>query len=170
MQYFTIRDAKLSDCDALCSLQMYSQTKGFKEVTGKEFPLYDFDVYHNLWKTRLNKKNGFTKVLFIGNILVSFIYYEIITNPQNEQKKNCLIKAVYTLPTHWGGGFGSKLLKQCFDEFNEKNVRQVSLLVLDQNKRANNLYQKFGFKFDSNLKKTKIGFNDYFLRRMYIFL
>ena len=50
------------------------------------------------------------------------------------------------LKDFWGIGIGRKLMQQCIDWCKDKNISQIELSVVADNKRAINMYESFGYK------------------------
>ena len=50
------------------------------------------------------------------------------------------------LKDYCGMGIGGKFMLQCIQWCKEKNVKQIELSVVNDNKRAINMYESFGFK------------------------
>lgn len=57
-------------------------------------------------------------------------------------KKNC------------GMGIGGKLMQQCIDWCKDRNVTQIELSVVADNKQAINMYENFGFKTTGTIPKA----------------
>ena len=162
---YTIRKGNKKDLDAICCLQLYSQEKAFAEITSNELKVPTLKVYTELWTRRLDsKENDYSfYVAYRDHLLLGFIYARMVVY---KGKKIALIKALYVNPTHWDLGIGYALLKRLYRDIEKQEIEVVSLFILDQNKRAETLYKKFGFKFDSVVRKIVVHDQEYFLRHM----
>lgn len=112
------------DVDDIYSIETHSLQR--YEVYSKDVIKTNLENYFNV----LVKKNGSS----IGYIVFSF--YE----EEAELLKICV------LPGFQRTGVGSKLLKYAIDLLAEKNVKEIFLEVCENNYKAVNFYEKFGFK------------------------
>ena len=62
------------------------------------------------------------------------------------------ITAIYVHPGKWKKGFGAVLLSSAIDRARERNYGQVTLWVLETNRRARAFYESFGFDADGGQK------------------
>ncbi len=58
------------------------------------------------------------------------------------------------LKKYWGLGIGRILMQQCIDWCRDKNVTQIELGVISDNKCAISLYESFGFKTIGTVPKA----------------
>ncbi|GIN65752.1 hypothetical protein J41TS2_11730 [Bacillus sonorensis] len=63
---------------------------------------------------------------------------------------------VCVLKDFWGYGIGTNLLKESIFWADSSGIKKMTLLVLETNEKAINLYQKHGFEIEGILKKDKI--------------
>ncbi len=61
------------------------------------------------------------------------------------------INAIAVFEAFQGSGIARKLLKDAEDQAISASVGKMSLIVASENKRAKNLYEHIGYKFDSSL-------------------
>lgn len=67
------------------------------------------------------------------------------------------IVSIYLLPEYAGRGYGRKLLSAAVDELAELGYQDIYLWVLEENHRARDFYQKFGFVLSDEYLDTEIG-------------
>ena len=162
---YTIRKGTQDDLEAICHLQSYAQEKAFSEITEYELKVPSLMVYHELWKKRLNDQHN-DYIFYVAcqeSTVLGFIYCRLV---EYRDRKIALVKALYVNPTHWGLGIGLDLLKHLDKDLVKNKVEIISLFILDQNKRAERLYKKIGFKFDSVVRKVNVHKQEYYLRHM----
>lgn len=58
------------------------------------------------------------------------------------------------LKDYCGIGIGGKLMQQCINWCKDKNIKQIELNVVADNKRAINMYTNFGFKVTGTIPKA----------------
>lgn len=153
------------DLKAVSYLQLYSQSKAFEEITGKQLDTPVLNVYMKMWNNRLDADSNDYK-LYVAKkdkLILGFVYCRFI---KCQGKIYALIKALYVNPTHWGLGIGRGLLDKLFAEIDNRQVSIVSLFIMDQNRRAEHLYRHYGLKFDSVVKNIKVNGQEYYLRHM----
>lgn len=71
--------------------------------------------------------------------------------------KRCCHRAEVTfviLKDYCGMGIGGKLMQQCINWCKDKNVTQIELYVVADNKKAINMYESFGFKTTGTITKA----------------
>jgi len=59
---------------------------------------------------------------------------------------------LYVRPDFWHRGLGRILCSECLDRAGERGFRELTLWVLDMNRRARDFYQKMGFTADGATK------------------
>ena len=74
-----------------------------------------------------------------NNKIIGFINYDIIYDKSE-------IEYIYVLEEYRRQNIASKLLNQMIEELNQKNIKNITLEVNENNKAAINFYKKFLFK------------------------
>lgn len=168
MYKYSIRQGTKEDLEAICCVQLYAQEKAFGEITECELHVPTLPIYREVWQKRLNQKdqNYCFYIAETDRLTLGFAYARIVNV---KGKKIALIKALYVNPTHWNMGIGYALLKRLEKDFQALGVTAISLFILDQNKRAEALYKKFGLKFDSIVRKISVHKQEYYLRHMVLY-
>jgi ribosomal protein S18 acetylase RimI-like enzyme len=62
------------------------------------------------------------------------------------------VSAIYVHPEKWGKGIGRALLSASLDQVRNGEFDQVTLWVLEANRRARSFYESFGFVHDGAIK------------------
>ncbi|MFX1299014.1 MAG: GNAT family N-acetyltransferase [Promethearchaeota archaeon] len=80
------------------------------------------------------------------NHYLGYVYYDI---EQEGEGIYCLIYAIHIIKDARGSRIGSKLMFQVLEDCKRNNIEKVVLNVNKDNDKAQNFYQKFGFKIKS---------------------
>lgn len=67
------------------------------------------------------------------------------------------ICAIYFLPEYWGLGYGKMAMHYSLKRFKELSCTDVTVWVLEENKRARNFYEKCGLSFSGTKQEINIG-------------
>ena len=65
--------------------------------------------------------------------------------------------SIYLLPDYMGKGYGSKLMDAVINELRKQGFIEVFLWVLEENKRARQFYEKYGFESTNEYLEDNIG-------------
>lgn len=75
-----------------------------------------------------------------------------------EQYPDCgEVISIYLLPEYMGKGYGSKLLEVMMNELKKQGFKEVFLWVLEENSRAREFYENYGFESADDYLDTAIG-------------
>ncbi|MFK7994847.1 MAG: N-acetyltransferase family protein [Granulosicoccus sp.] len=85
--------------------------------------------------------------------------------PQRDRDVDSLtvseLAAIYLRATACSKGFGTVLLRCCWEEALNRNCSKMILWVLEDNEKALCLYRKFGFEHDGTSKyEDRVGANE----------
>lgn len=67
------------------------------------------------------------------------------------------IISIYFLPEYIGKGYGKQLLEKAVEELKAMGFKTIFLWVLEDNHRAKNFYERFGFKYSGEYLENNIG-------------
>jgi len=67
------------------------------------------------------------------------------------------IVSIYLLPDHMGKGYGKRLMEAALSELKRQGYENVFLWVLEENIRARNFYEQFGFLPTDDFLDDHIG-------------
>ena len=74
------------------------------------------------------------------------------------------------LKKYCGMGIGGKLMQQCINWCKDRNVTQIELNVVADNKQAINMYESFGFKTTGTVPKAMRYKDDTFADELFMIL
>jgi ribosomal protein S18 acetylase RimI-like enzyme len=95
------------------------------------------------------------KIIFVAEDKECKIVGFSVAGPSRDADANpstSEIVAIYVDPEKWGKGIGRTLLSASLDHIRKCAFDQVTLWVLEANRRARSFYESFGFKHDGAIK------------------
>lgn len=72
------------------------------------------------------------------------------------------ILGISVLKKDWGKGIGNIMLATCIEEAKIKGIKKINLEVRTDNKKAIQLYEKFGFKIEGTIEKNTLIDSKYY--------
>ena len=141
-----IREANTSDAARIVRIHLYSWRSTYSNV----FPIDVFDKQDSEYITSVeNIKNAIEKgssnyaLLEEDNMVKAFICYgDARGDKYNDYKE---IYSIYIEDNNQKNGYGTKLIKYCFNIFKKDGYKRVIIRCLKEN-TANEFYQKIGGK------------------------
>ena len=141
-----IREANTSDAARIVRIHLNSWRSTYSNV----FPKEVFDKQESEYNTRVeNIKNAIEKgssnyaLLEEDNMVKAFICYgDARGDKYNDYKE---IYSIYIEDNNQKNGYGTKLIKYCFNIFKKDGYKRVIIRCLKEN-TANAFYQKIGGK------------------------
>jgi len=141
-----IREANTSDAARIVRIHLNSWRSTYSNV----FPKEVFDKQESEYNTRVeNIKNAIRKgssnyaLLEEDNMVKAFICYG---DARGDKYKGCKeIYSIYIESNNQKKGYGTKLIKYCFNIFKKEGYKRVIIRCLKEN-TANEFYQKMGGK------------------------
>lgn len=152
LQYI-IRSADISDADELSHLrvQLDGETENLDRESGEGYmEKSDFEAL--IQRDTESKRNLFL-VAVVHNEIVGFSRCE-----GNELKRfaHKVEFGVCVAKEYWGYGIGKGFLQQSILWAESAGMKKMTLNVLETNKKAIDLYEKFGFEVEGVLKNDKV--------------
>lgn len=141
---FTIEKAKVSDAEAV--LEYLKQVGGETDnltfgEEGLPFSVEDEEKYIE------SIQNSKSDVMFLAKCDGKIIADASFSSVERERVKHRGEISMTVLKAYWGNGIGSKLMEKLIDfAKNEAGCEIVHLQVRSDNKRAIELYKKYGFE------------------------
>lgn len=141
-----IREANTSDAARIVRIHLNSWRSTYSNV----FPKEVFDKQESEYNTRVeNIKNAIEKgssnyaLLEEDNMVKAFICYGDVRGDKYKECKE--IYSIYIESNNQKKGYGTKLIKYCFNIFKKAGYKRVIIRCLKEN-IANEFYQKMGGK------------------------
>ena len=141
-----IREANTSDAARIVRIHLNSWRSTYSNV----FPKEVFDKQESEYNTRVeNIKNAIEKgssnyaLLEEDNMVKAFICYGDARGDKYKDYKE--IYSIYIEDNNQKKGYGTKLIKYCFNIFKKEGYKSVIIRCLKEN-TANEFYQKMGGK------------------------
>lgn len=103
------------------------------------------DFYKNI----IVKDNTIIYICEYKDLIIGYIYCFI-----NNEK--AVIDALFVEENYRNNGVASKLISLIKEYIKEKNIKNIEISVLSENKSAKSLYTKFGFKTFKEVMKTEL--------------
>ncbi|HAX72404.1 MAG TPA: N-acetyltransferase [Firmicutes bacterium] len=151
--HVTIRPVKLGDEKTLAYIQTESWKTAFSHILSKD----DLDKYTNLAKAEemytmlltQNYRKGF--ILFLDDNPHCIAYWD--KSRDETMAEYAELICIHSLATHWGKGYGSKMMDFLLTQMREEGFKQVLLWVFEDNHRARKFYENHGFVLSDKTKK-----------------
>lgn len=150
---YIIRSAVNKDAKDLSEirLQIDGETENLDREKGEAF--IDVQGFEQLIQTDTESKKNLFLVAVIDDKIVGFSRCEGNLLKRFAHKVEF---GVCVLMDYWGYGIGKNLLKESIAWADANEVKKITLNVLETNKKAVKLYEKFGFKKEGLLKNDKV--------------
>lgn len=152
LQYI-IRPAYIRDAEELSHLrvQLDGETENLDREPGEGY--MDKSDFEKLIQRDAESKRNLFLVAVVHNKIVGF------SRCQGNELKRFAHKVefgVCVAKACWGYGIGKSLLQQSILWADDAGMKKMTLNVLETNKKAIDLYEKFGFEVEGVLKNDKV--------------
>ena len=150
---YLIRSAVDEDASELSTLRLKldGETENFDREQGEGF--LDEATFLQLIQSDTDAPNNLMIVAEMNGKLVGYARCEGSTSKRLAHKVEF---GVGVLQKYWGHGLGKNLLETCLVWAKSNRQKKMSLQVLETNKPAIQLYEKYGFETEGILKKDKL--------------
>ena len=150
-----IRPAQPDDAEAIGRIRVDAWRQAYRELLPVDF-LSTLNPSQNLvkLKNRLREQSGtfFADVSEFDGLVQGF---SISGAPRYKTSEKAIeLWALNVAPEYWGNGLGFGLLRQCCDAARENGARKVELWCISKNRRAIELYERFGFLLTGRERTT----------------
>jgi ribosomal protein S18 acetylase RimI-like enzyme len=147
---YSIRDAQLSDLQALVALSR----KTFTDKFGESYPPEDLagflDQYHSeaYYRDALTDQNTLVRVAHTGDgRLAAYLLCSQLTLPATHPMPGALeLKRIYVDAPLQGRGLGSIFIDQAIAWARAKGAPELYLSVFSENEGARKLYERYGWE------------------------
>lgn len=154
-----IREANKNDAYGMANVHVKAWKVGYSEIMDTEY-LESLSIENKteMWSKSLSERNsGVNLVIEKNKKIIGFCVFGPVRDKDLSNKNYGELVALNILPSDWGKGFGSMVIKQILKASKAKKWSRVYLWVLKRNMRARTFYEAHGFvkegseKFDKTL-------------------
>lgn len=117
-------------------------SKELLEIASKEFPYISEE--QKKFEHKLENEQYLIFKAVVSKKIRGFIEIEIIEDSKN---KTARVNGLAVKKEFEGKGIGQKLLETGIQKAKKREIKKIILLVLEQNKKAQQIYSKAGFEF-----------------------
>lgn len=151
--HYRIRSALIEDAQTLSEvrLQIDGETENLDREQGEAY--IDEKGFKQLIEEDTGSSNNLFLVAEVDGHIVGFSRCAGNTLKRTAHQVEF---GVGVLKDYWGYGIGKNLLKESIDWADTNQIKKVTLKVLETNKIAILLYEKYGFEVEGVLKKDKL--------------
>lgn len=157
MKNIEIHGATIDDADDIGYLHAKSWQSAYRDILPREY-LNEFtpEKRSDFFKKALSTRPEEYYLAYLDRIPIGMLIIGKALD-ENIKPNTGEIMALYLLEEYWGQGLGKSLLEFAVRRLRELLHNEVILWVLEDNKRARNFYEKYGFFFDGTKRKICIG-------------
>ncbi len=119
--------------------------KELLEIASKEFPYISEE--QKRFEHKLENGQYLIFKAVVSKKIIGFIEIEIIEDNEISENKTARVNGLAVKKEFEGKGIGQKLLEIGIQESIKIEIKKITLLVLEQNKKAQQIYSKAGFEF-----------------------
>ncbi|MCH6266936.1 MULTISPECIES: GNAT family N-acetyltransferase [Neobacillus] len=150
---YIIRSAKEEDARNLSEvrLQIDGETENMDREKGEAY--IDESGFKQIIRSDTERKNNLFLVAEANDRIVGFSRCE---GTQLKRMSHKVEFGICVLKEFWGHSIGKKLLEESIHWADSNGIKKISLSVLETNRKAVKLYQRYGFEVEGILKKDKI--------------
>ena len=149
-----IRKATPDDTQQLAAIHAEAWRAAYKDIVpADQLALRGSYAYRlDFWKKELRKPHN---EHFLAMEPFGPVGYFSLGAPRDDDMPPGTLEliAIYFLPQHWRRGYGTQCMSFVLNHCQEKEAKQVSLWVFEENQNARSFYRKLGFEPDG-AKKT----------------
>jgi len=152
-----IREANKNDARSIANVQVKSWRFAYREIMPKEY-LDSLSVKEKTetWLKSLSEKSpGINLVIENNKKIIGFCVFGPARDEDLQNYNVGELVALNILPSHWGNGYGTKMINYVINQSKLKEWQALYLWVLKQNKRAIAVYEFNGFMFEGTEKHDK---------------
>jgi ribosomal protein S18 acetylase RimI-like enzyme len=153
MRVAQIRKAKVEDASRIAVVHVRSWQVAYRGHMPDEFlDGLDVEKRTNMWRELTQQPD---KIIFVAEDSESNIEGFSALGPSRDldaEPNTAEVSAIYVHPEKWGKGIGRALLSASLDQVRQREFDQVTLWVMEANRRARSFYESFGFIHDGAVK------------------
>jgi ribosomal protein S18 acetylase RimI-like enzyme len=145
----TIRRAESGDAEAVARIHVESWNVAYRGIMPDDVIARTDLAYRTaIWAQRLTDRDWPVLLIEEQGKAVAFCQMIPTPDPDDDPTRVGHITSLHVLPHLRGKGLGRMLLERVFAEFRQRGFDEVTLWVLEENRRARAFYEKHGFHLD----------------------
>ena len=153
-----IRYANADDADSLGLVYSQSYQAAFRGIIPDHIleDVFSFEKRSAGLRKELSEGLLSNVIMHKENVPVGFLTYG---KSKDEDLDSSFVEIlrIYILPCCWGLNIGSELMSWGIEELRQKGYSNISLWVIEENKRAIRLYERMGFAHDGVSRIINVG-------------
>ena len=115
------------------------------------------DTREQNWHHMLKRSSYTNFVAESSNTIIGIASLGAARDEDLDRDKVGELYLIYLLKNYWGQGIGKALWLKALEDLKEKGYQEAMLWVLEDNTRAQRLYEAAGFKSDGAKKTESLG-------------
>ena len=151
-----IRRAGPDDAGTVARIHVESWNVAYRGIMPDEVIARTDLAYRTaFWRERIAEEQWPVFLLDDGGNAVAFCQMISTPDPDDDPTRVGHITSLHVLPELRGKGYGHQLIEHVFAEFRERGFSEVTLWVLEKNRKARGFYEKSGFQTDGARQKYR---------------
>jgi ribosomal protein S18 acetylase RimI-like enzyme len=151
-----VRLATVEDAEALAVVQVRSWQEAYRGLIPQEYlDQRDPSRRRLAWRQWVEDARAPAATLVAedeAGDIVGFVSVSSSRDPDADPEVEGEIQAIYLLPEYWGQGLGRLLMEAGLQRLDEARYHEVTLWVLESNRRARRFYEAGGWHADGSMK------------------
>lgn len=150
----TLRQATSADAEAVGRIHVESWNVAYRGIMPDDvIALTDLSYRTQFWAERIADREWPVFLLEENGKSVAFCQMVPSKDPDDDPARVGHITSIHVLPHLRGRGHGRVLMEHVLHEFQKRGFTQVTLWVLEENRKARAFYQKYGFERDGGTRR-----------------
>lgn len=151
---YIIRKAVMDDACALAKILSESWACAYKHIVPPVELARQCDLFNNSdrFRAMLQAPRGEFYIALDGDVPCGEFMF--CKSRDEDLPDYAEIVSIYSIEPYWGSGLGCAMMKTALSKITDFNFSNVLLWVFEENARARNFYEKFGFVADGAKKNS----------------
>lgn len=153
-----IRYAKKEDADSFSLIYSKSYQTAFQGIIPENIlqDVFSMEKRRAGFLNELAEGSPSNVIMFDKDKPVGILTYG---KPKGDNLDDSFVEIwrIFTIPDYWGKGMGKKLMDWALVELFQKDYKNISLWVIEDNPRARSFYESLGFYHDGTTRIINVG-------------
>jgi ribosomal protein S18 acetylase RimI-like enzyme len=150
----TLRRATSADAEAVGRIHVESWNVAYRGIMPDDvIARTDLAYRARFWAERIADPDWPVFVIEENGQRVAFCQMVASRDPDDDPTRVGHITSIHVLPHLRGRGHGRLLMDHVLQEFQKRGFTQVTLWVLDENRKARAFYERYGFELDGGTRR-----------------